>query len=173
MEALLIPLTAMQAVGAIQQGRAESAAAQSRANAEEYNAIVARQNAQVAGAQASAQEDQQRRKFRALQGEAITAAAQSGAGLDGSNADVLQQNAIANELDALTIRYEGQMKARGLMAQSELDMMNARASRRAAKDAMIGGYLNAGASILSGASKLYGGARSGGLAPVEIRDVRG
>ncbi len=155
MEAMIIGGTALQAIGAIQQGRAQSRQAQYQANAAEYNATVARQNAVTAGAQASAAEEQQRRDFRALQGQAIAAAAQSGTGLSGSNADVLAQNSVANELDALTIRYEGQMRARGLQAEADLQSYSAQASRRAAKDAMKGAYLNAGAAILSGGSKFY------------------
>lgn len=146
---------ALQAVGAIKQGQAQSARYQSEANAADYNAQMARLNAGAVGEQASAAEEQHRRKFRAMQAKGIVGAAESGAGLDGSNEDVLRQNAVAAELDAQTIQYEGQMKARGLLAQSELDKMQAQASRRAAKDAMQGAYLNAGASLLSSAGNAY------------------
>jgi hypothetical protein len=174
MEAIVIASSAVQALGAIKQGQAQSAQAQAAANAAEYNATVTRMNADVAAMQGSAAEEQQRRQFRAFEGAAIAAAAQSGAGLEGSNADVIKQNAVAAELDALTIRYESQMKARGLMAQSELDRMQAQASRRAAKDAMTGAYLNAGASLLGGASKAYGMLPQGtNNAPVVNRDYRG
>lgn len=159
MEAMIIASAATAAIGSIKQGQAQKAQYDAQANAAEYNATVARQNAQVAGAQASAQEEQQRRKFRALQGEAIAGMAQSGTALDGSNADVLRQNAVANELDALTIRYEGQMKSRGLNAQADLDTLNAQASRRAGRDARTAGYINAGAQLLSGGSKYYAAGR--------------
>lgn len=162
---------AVQAVGAIQQGRAQAASYKSAAQAADYNATMARLNAGVAGEQANAAEEQQQRQFRALQAKGVVAAAESGAGLDGSNLDVLKQNAVANELDALTIRYEGQMKARGLLAQSELDKLQAQASRRAGKDAMTGGYLSAGANLLTGASKAYGMLPQGpNNAPVVNRD---
>ncbi len=155
----------ISALGAIQQAQAASAQAKSAAQAQEYNAAVARNNEIAANQQASFAEDQQRRRFRALQAEGMVAAAQSGAGLGGSNEDVLRQNAIANELDALTIRYEGQMKARGLLAQAELDRMQAEANRRAARAATTGGYMSAGASLLTSASRAYGMARpSGGVA---------
>lgn len=159
MEAMIIASTAMAALGSIKQGQAQKAQYDAQANAAEYNATVARQNAQVAGAQANAQEEQQRRKFRSVQAEAIAGLAQTGTALDGSNADVLQQSALANELDALTIRYEGQMKSRGLLAQADLDTLSAQASRRAGKDARTAGYLNAGAQLLSGGSKAYGASR--------------
>ena len=174
MEALVIASSAVQAVGAIKQGQAQAASYKSAAQAADYNATMARLNAGVAGEQANAAEEQQRRQFRSLQAKGVVAAAESGAGLDGSNYDVLAQNAVANELDALTIRYEGQMKARGLLAQSELDKLDAQAKRRAAKDAMTGAYLNAGASLLSGASKAYGMPPQGpNNAPVVNRDYGG
>lgn len=156
----------ISALGAIQQAQAASAQAKSAAQAQEYNAAVARNNEIAVNQQTSFAEDQQRRRFRALQAEGMVAAAQSGAGLGGSNEDVLRQNAIANELDALTIRYEGQMKARGLLAQAELDRMQAEANRRAAKQAMTAGAINAGTSLLTSASKAYGMMKPpGGVAP--------
>lgn len=157
MEAMIIAAaTSVKALGALQQGRAASAQRQGEAHAYDYNAAVSRNNADVALQQSSAAEEQQRRQARDLEGKAIAAAAESGAGLDGSNGDVIRQSAVAAELDALTIRYEGQMKARGLMAQAELDSMQAQASRSAAKSAMKGAYLSAGAELLSGAAMAYG-----------------
>lgn len=153
MEALLIASTAMAALGSIKQGQAQSASAQAQAQAQEFNATMARNNAQMASEQANAAEEQQRRKFDALQGQAIAGIAQSGTGFDGSNADILKQNAISNELDALTIRYQGQNQAKGLMAQADLDQFGAGVSRMNAKSAMTAAYLNAGSQLLSGASK--------------------
>lgn len=153
MEILSIVGTAMSALGAIRQGQAQEAAYKAQAQAQEYNAKVAENNARVAMDQANAQEEQQRRKFRVLQGEAIASAAQSGAGLSGSNKDIIEQNALFNELDALTIRYQGQSQAQGLQAQAVLDRYNAKAARQAGADAMNAGYLSAGANLLSGAAK--------------------
>lgn len=153
MEILMIASTAVSALGAIRQGQAQQAAYKAQAQAQEYNAKVAENNARAALDQANAQEEQQRRKFRMLQGEAIAGAAQSGAGLSGSNKDVIEQNALFNELDALTIRYQGQNQAQGLQAQANLDRYNARAARQAGSEAMTAGYVSAGANILSGASK--------------------
>lgn len=163
MEALIIASTAMAAVGAIKQGQAQEASYKAQANAQEYNAQVARNNAQVASEQANAQEEQQRRKFGALQGQAVAGIAQSGTGFDGSNADILKQNAINNELDALTIRYEGQQKSSGLMAQAALDQYGAGVSRMNGKNAMTAAYLNAGSQLLSGATKYNYYSKSGKL----------
>lgn len=140
-------------MGAMQQADAQAASYRAQAQAQEYNATVERNNAQVARDQANAKEEAQRRHFDALQGQAIAGVAQSGTGFDGSNMDLLKQNAINNELDALTIRYEGQNQANGLMAQSQLDTYNAGVSRMNASNAETAGYFNAGSALLSGATK--------------------
>ncbi len=100
-------------------------------------------------------------------GEQRAATAQSGTGFGGSNADLLDQSATLAELDMLNIAYEGQMRARGheIQAQGEdysrgVNRSNARNSRRA-------GIFNAGRSLLTGASRGYGGGSggSGGFYP--------
>lgn len=141
----------MSAVGAIQQANAQAAQARAIAQANRYNAQIAENNAQTARNQASVAEESQRRKFNALQGEALAGVAQSGTGFFGSNLDVLKQNEVNNELDALTIRYQGENKATSLMAQSNLDKYNANVADQNASSAITGGYLNAGAGLLSGA----------------------
>ena len=163
MEAMLIASAAMSAVGAIQQGEAQSASYKAQAQANDYNATVARNNATVASEQANAKEEAQRRHFAALQGQAVAGVAQSGTGFDGSNADVLNQNSINNELDALTIRYEGQNQAKGLIAQAQLDTYNAGVNRMNASNAETSGYLNAGANLLSGATKYNYYTKTGGI----------
>lgn len=152
---LIAAATATKAVGSIMQGSAQAAQYKAQAQANDYNAIVARQNADVALGQANAREEMQRRRFGELQGTALAAAAQSGSGMDGSNADVLKQNAVAAELDALTMRYEGQMQARGLMAQANMEEFQAGVNRANSRTARTSGYINAAADILGGASKAY------------------
>lgn len=140
---------AMSAVGAIQQGEAQSNAQKAQADVNRYNAIVARNNAESANQQASAKEDLQRRHFAQVQGEAKAAIAQSNTGFLGTNDDLLRQNAINAELDALNIRYEGQQRASGLMAQSQIDDFNASQNRINASNASTAGYMGAGANLLS------------------------
>lgn len=148
--------TAVSTVGAIAGAKAQSNQLKSQAYADEYNAQVLKGNAEVANAEANQREELLRRQFGQVQGEAIAGVAQSGTAMEGSNLDLLRQNAVNAEMDALTIRYEGQQKARGLMAQSVLERYQARAGRAAARDTMSAGFLNAGASLLSGGAKAYG-----------------
>ena len=153
--------TITSAVGAIAGGQQQAAAAQAQATAnaqaQEYNATVARNNARIASDQANAKEEAQRRHFQQLQGQAVAGIAQSGTGFDGSNYDLLKQNETNNELDALTIRYQGQNQANVLIAQAQLDESNANVSRQMgslnASNAITGSYFNAGASLLNGATK--------------------
>lgn len=152
MEALMIASTAVSAVGAIQQGQAQARAYRMQAQAQEWQSNLERLNADAVRKQTAAQEENQRRKFDALQGEALAGVAQSGTGFEGSNLDLLKQNQLNNELDALTIRYQGDNQARGLDAQSDISRMNAGILRTNASNAITAGYFNAGANILSGAT---------------------
>lgn len=143
------------ALGAIRAGNAQAANYKSQQQAIEYNASIQRNNAQSVGQQANAAEEAQRRKAAAMRGEALAAIGQSGTGYDGSNMDMLRQGDANAELDALNIRYQGQMNYSGLMAQSELDQMQARQAGRNASDARAAGYVGAATSLLSGVAK-YG-----------------
>ena len=135
MEAI-IAATAVKALGAIQQGNAAKGAAN-------YNAGILEQNAANERQQAGAREDAQRRRAAMVLGTQRAAFAQSGGGMGGSAADVMEQSAINAELDALTLRYEGDLRARGMQAE-------ATSERFAGKQAQRAGYFQAAGSILGG-----------------------
>jgi len=141
---------AMSAVGAIQQGMAASAQAQASANAARYNAVIKEQQARSEFQQAGAREEQQRRQSRQVLGQQSAALAQAGIGLGGSALDIAEQSAFMAELDALNIRYEGDLRARGLLAAAEQNEYEARAAIAAGKNAETASYISAGASLLSG-----------------------
>lgn len=155
MEAIIIASTAMQAIGQIQQANAASASYQSQQAAANYNATIMDQNARIERDQANAREEAQRREARQILGAQRAAFSQSGVGLGGSAADVMEQSATNAELDALTMRYEGEMKARGLMASAEAERYQGRAAGANASAAMRAGYMGAVGSILGGAAS-YG-----------------
>jgi hypothetical protein len=143
---LLVASVATQAIGQIQQAQVAKKAA-------DYNAALAEQNAAVQRQQAGAREEAQRREAGQVLGAQRAAFAQSGGGMGGSAADVMQQSATNAELDALTLRYEGELRARGLEAE-------AAGERFAGKAALSQGYFNAAPTILSGASQ-YGEMKAG------------
>jgi hypothetical protein len=85
------------------------------------------------------------RAARMQQGEDIAGAAASGSGLGGSISDLLYQQAIENQMQAMTIRAEAGMRARGLRSQAS-------GKRRAGDSALFGGVLRAGAAAIGGAA---------------------
>lgn len=159
MEALIIAGTAMQALGAIQQGNAEKAAA-------DYNADMLRRSADIERQQAVAREEAKRRETAGILGRQRAFFAQSGGGMGGSAADVMQESAINAELDALTLRYEGDLRARGFESEAAMEKFKGKQAKRA-------GYMNAVGSILSGAAAYgkYGGGGTQSPAPVTDRSV--
>lgn len=128
--------TAMSAIGAITQANNAKAAA-------DYNAAVMEQNAGIERQQAGQREEAQRRQARMVLGEQRAAFSQAGTGLGGSAADIMAESATNAELDALTLRYEGDLRARGLMAQAEAERFQGRSARTA-------GYLSAAGTVLGG-----------------------
>jgi hypothetical protein len=148
----MIAASAMQAVGAIQQGKSAQAQARANATAANYNANLRTMEAGIARQNAGRREEQQRRAARQILGKQRAAIAQSGTLMTGSNIDITEQSEFNAELDALNIRYEGDLRSYGLLAQAEQDRYAARSYEAAGKNAMTGAYLSAGASLLSGAA---------------------
>lgn len=136
--AALFPMlsTGFQVVSSIMQGQQQAAM-------HNYNASILNQNARIERQQADAREEAKRRETAMVLGSQRAAFAQAGAGLDGSAADVMLQSATNAELDSMMIRYEGDLRARGLKEQ-------ARQERLSGKTAMTQGYFNAAGSILGG-----------------------
>jgi hypothetical protein len=155
---LLIGSTAMSAVGSIMQGNAQASQYEAQAAAANYNAGLARQEAQAVGAQTAREEERVRRAGRSAVAEQYTATAQSGvAPQSGSAALSINEAATMAELDALNVRYRGGMQARGLRNEASLQDFSASTKRSAAKSAQTAGYIGAGTAILSGASKYASG----------------
>lgn len=142
--------TAMSAVGAVAGGYAQKSQAEAQAKAAEYNANLTKMQADVERSQSAAREEQQLRRGRQVLGAQRAAIAQAGAGFGGSMADIMEESATAAELDALTMRYEGDLRSKGLLAQAEGDLYGARAARAAGKQAVKAGWISAGASALTG-----------------------
>lgn len=149
---LMVAGTALSAIGAIQQGQAQSAQFKAMQQANEYSAAVARSRAQTALAVGGQREEQQRRAARFQLGSMRAATAQAGLGLGGTAADAERQSEIFAELDALNIRYGSQLESQGLLAQSDLDVASAASYGQSATAARQAGYLNAASSLLSGSA---------------------
>ena len=141
-----IAAIAAKAIGSIVQG-------ESQAQAYNYNAGIAAQNAQIARAQGEAAVQAQQRNAARRIGTMIANYGASGVQTDaGSPLDVLADSAAMATLDSLTIRYNYALKAAGFESQAALD-------RNAAKSARTSGYFNAIGAGLSG----YAGMKSMGF----------
>lgn len=147
---LLIASTAMQAVGAIQQGNAAADNYRQQAAAADYNAAVSRNQAEAARIASTSEQTAQNRKARQMAGLQRAAAAQSGLGFTGSNLDVIERSETLAELDQLNLAYEGNLRANGFLAQADLDDFSARVSRKNASSAKQAGLFKSATSVVGG-----------------------
>lgn len=138
---LMMAGTAMQVIGQLQQGKAAAAVG-------DRNAAMLEQNAAIERQQAGAREVAKRREAAQILGQQRAALAQSGGGMGGSAADIMEQSTINSELDALTLRYEGEMRARGLQQEASMERYAGAQAKSQSRMAAVG-------SILSGAAN-YG-----------------
>lgn len=130
------------AIGAMQQGKAASAAAN-------YNASISERNAQIETMQASEDAERSRRASRRRIGAMRAAYGASGVTMEGSPLDVLEDSFAEGELDALTIQYQGRMAAENHRGEAVLSRMQGKAAKKA-------GFIRAGTSLLTGATKVAG-----------------
>lgn len=133
---------ALSAVGSIRGGNAV-------ANAAEYNAQNAEANAQESRQQASEEERRVRVQARKQIGAARANYGASGVTTEGSALDVLEESAANAELDALTVRHQGEMKARNFEQYANMERFKGR-------EAKVAGYLGAAGSAAQGAGKFAG-----------------
>lgn len=124
---------------------------QSQKKASEYNAEMQRRAADDALQTGANEAAEHRDKVRQIMSSQV--AATGAAGLNtasGTPLQILTETAGVGELDALRIVNNAQRRAYGMNAQAELDVFQGKAAGRA-------GFMNAGASLLSGASNAYFG----------------
>lgn len=137
------------------QGVAGYAQGEHDAEIANYNARLAEQEAVVSRDQAGRAEEAQRRAAAKFLGKQRAAIAQSGIGMgSGSSLDIARQSAVEAELDALNIRYEGELRATGAKAQAQQ-------FRAQAKSAKLQGRLALGAGLLKTGQDAYAMGGSG------------
>jgi hypothetical protein len=138
---------ATSAVGSIAAGNAAN-------NAANYNAAVDRNNSIQAQNAADAQSVVQDQNTKAKLGAQKVAYAASGVDPNtGTPLDVMTNTAVQGKLDALTLRYGGQVQ--GLRDQSAATI-----AEYQGQQAQLAGDLNAGSTLLTGGAqvgKAYGG----------------
>lgn len=149
-----IGASAVSALGAISQSRAASASAGYNAKVAQQNAQIATQNSQFAGAEGQRNVAAEGAKTRAAM--AATVAGQGASGVDinsGSSVNVRESEAKLGSLNALNVRAEAARRSYGYQTQSASDKGQAQLYRKEQSSDKIGGYLDAGATVLGGVGK--------------------
>lgn len=142
--------TAVGMAGAISQGNSAQAAAN-------YNANVQQQQATAAVAQAAEDERRLRVQTKKQIGGIRANIGASGITTEGSALDVLESSASNGELDALTVRHQGQMKAWGLQSSANMSLLEGQNAKRESEFASAS-YLLKGISSAAGS---MGGGKGG------------
>lgn len=129
------------AMGAMQQGKAQSQAAT-------YQAQVADRNAKIARQQADVEQEDQRRENLRQRGAIRAAYGGSGIEMAGSPLDVLEDTAMEQELDVERIGYRGTLRALGENDKANLARAEAENAKSAGAIGAVGSILKAGTSLL-------------------------
>lgn len=140
------------AVGAYEQGQAASKAAKFNAQVERANAAISHENANIAGQAGAEQAFQVGLKNRATQGS--IKANQAAAGVEvnsGSALDVRSSAAELGQLDALTVRSNAAREAYGYQQQAESHVAQSSLDLFEAKNDQTAGLINAGSTFLGAA----------------------
>jgi hypothetical protein len=147
-----ITLAAYAALAAAAVGAASTVSQRNtQENFAEYNAKLESQNATIQREQTVSKEESLRKRVAQIIGAQEAATAQSGGGFGGSSEDLMMQSSLNAEMDILTTRYEGDLRARGFDINAAGERFSGSAAKRA-------GYAEAAGSILSGVAN-YGLAR--------------
>lgn len=139
--ALIGAATAMAAGGAVYAGDQQRKAANMNADIAEQNAIAERNKAAY-------DENIHRESVRKLLSSQRALYGKSGVDMTGSPLLVMEDTAGQGELDALAIRYGGDIAAAKQRSSANL-------SRMQGKSAQTASYFQAGSTLLSGASQAY------------------
>lgn len=137
----------LSAFGTLYGSQVESAQFEGAARAELYNAAINRQRAEMSRVIYGERESQVRRTSRMELAKQSAGLAEAGLG---GNADLERQSAVLAELDALNIRYEGELESYGYESAARLNTFNAKNLRSSAKSSEIAGYIGAGGDLLGG-----------------------
>lgn len=142
--------TVLGALGSVMQGVAANNAAKAEASAAEQNARIADLQATEAVKGSSKEEMKLRRQMQMLQGRQRAVAAASGLNSDaGSMADIQDASMREGEQDVSVLRMNAARESWGYQVQGTNYRNKASAARAAGKNAMLGGFLGAGGSLLS------------------------
>lgn len=130
------------------QGEADATAAM-------YNATSLEQQAAATSQQANAAEEAKRREIREAFGKLRAGGAEGGLLSSGSFHDAYAHSAAEAELDALNVRYEGNVKRTSLLNEAAGQRYQAKVAK-AMRPSILMGAAGAGVSALTGYGMLGG-----------------
>ena len=134
--------TATQAIGGLRGGSAGNAAAEANADALEREAQIERNAGQFNVAR-------ERRDLRRQLAQQRAAAGSQGTALTGQPVSILADSARQAESDLQAIRFDSEARATSFETQADFRRFEGRRRRDA-------GFLRAGTSLLTGASRIAG-----------------
>ena len=145
--------TVVSAAGSFMQAQAQAGMAEYQAAVARNNQIAADQNARYAIQAGERQAQAQDFKNRALAGAVEAAQGASGLSLESPTfEDIRESSAQLGRLDTATITQEARMRARGYQQEASNFAAESAMARSRASSARTSGFINAGSSILGGAS---------------------
>lgn len=138
----LIVAAVLGAVGSISGGRQQDKVAK-------HNAAVSEQNALFADRKAEFEADRHREGIRRVLSSQRAAIGKSGVDVSGSAALALEETARAGELDALAIRYGGDIESARARSEAQVE-------RAVGESAKTAGAIRGGTTLLTTGSKFFG-----------------
>lgn len=149
---LLIAAISVQAYSQYQQGRSAAAQAKQEAAWHDYNAKVAKREAEAERKASEFESRQHTRKAKQILARHRTLVGASGVTQEGSPLLLAEDTAAQLAIEGANIRTAGARRVGAWKSKSILDTSMARVARKAAPGYKQAGYLKAGSSILQGAA---------------------
>lgn len=147
---LIIAATTVTAYSAIQQGQTAAAQAKQKAAWLDYNAKVAKREAEAERKAADFEATQHTRATKQLLARQRVLIGASGVTMEGSPLLMAEDTAAQLAIEGANIRTTGARRVGAWTSRSILDTSMAKAARASASGYKTAGYLRAGSSILQG-----------------------
>lgn len=161
MTILTIASLAVSAYSAVQQQRAQNAAAEYNRKVQLNNAQIAEMRAKSVEERGAVQEKQLRLQIAQKKGQQRSALAASGVVVDeGTALEILEDTAALGEEDALTLRHNTAMEAWGLRTQRFAFESQAELAGAQKSSAALAGTSSLLANVPSAYSNIYGRKRT-------------
>lgn len=148
------PVSGAMIVAAVISAATAASAADNQRKIQNRNADQQELDAEGATKRAVIAEEEQRGRARSIIGDQLAIGGETGTDLNGSRADMLRESIYNAEVDALNVRYAGQLEAAGMADKAA--MLRADGSQQ-----QSAGYLNAAGTLVRGYGQYNAGKLKG------------